>query len=212
MRKNVKEFVEIVRDTFDVNDPIYEFGSLQVKGQVGFADLRPLFVNKDYVGCDMQPGPGVDRILNLHQIDMESETVGTIICLDTLEHVEYPRKAIEEMFRILKPDGMIIISSVMNFPIHGYPNDYWRYTPEGFGSLLSSFRSFYIQYQGLRRFPHTIVGVGQKGGSGFSSAFVESAEKWRRSDLKSLRQWVLLITPPVLIPVIAWLYNRLIHR
>ena len=36
-------------------------------------------------------------------------------------HVEYPRRAMAEIHRILKDDGIVIISSVMNFPIHAYP-------------------------------------------------------------------------------------------
>jgi SAM-dependent methyltransferase len=212
MRKNVIEFARIVSSTLETVEPVYEFGSLQVKGQVGFADLRPLFQSKNYVGCDMQQGPGVDMIIDLHKIELESESVGTVLCFDTLEHVEYPRKAMGELYRILKPEGMIAISSVMNFPVHGYPNDYWRYTPAGFESLLSPFKSCYVQYQGLACFPHTIAGVGQKGRSGFPEEFLRRAEKWHHSDLRSFRQWILLSTPPVFVPILTRLYNRLMRR
>ena len=42
----VKQFVKIVAETMAITEPIFEFGSLQVSGQEGFADLRPLFPNK----------------------------------------------------------------------------------------------------------------------------------------------------------------------
>lgn len=105
------------------------------------AYVRDLFPKKglEYVGCDMRAGPGVDSVQNLHGLDIPDNTVGTIICLDTLEHVEYPRKALAEMHRVLKPNGVLVMSSVFNFPIHGYPNDYWRFTPEAFKSLLKDF-------------------------------------------------------------------------
>jgi len=54
MRQNVKEFVRVVSATLPIPEPIYEFGSFQVDRQLGFADLRPLFPNKEYVGCDMR--------------------------------------------------------------------------------------------------------------------------------------------------------------
>ena len=136
MRELIKQFVKICAETLPINEPIYEFGSLQVAGQEGFADLRPFFSVKKYVGADMRKGPGVDVLLNLHNIDLPSKSVGTALVLDTFEHVEYPRKAIDELYRILKPNGIIIISSVMNFPIHDHPADYWRFTPEAFKSLL----------------------------------------------------------------------------
>lgn len=163
MRKTIKDLVSIVASIFPIEEPIYEFGSLQVKGQEGFADLRPLFPGKEYVGADMRDGIGVDKILNLHKIDLPLESVGTVICLDTLEHVEYPHKALEEIHRVLKPNGIVLISSVMLWPIHDYPYDYWRFTPEAFRSLLKPFRVLFVGYAGKEDFPHTVIGMGCKG-------------------------------------------------
>ncbi|MDD1644903.1 MAG: hypothetical protein LUP93_01075 [Methanomicrobiales archaeon] len=101
MRPSIKKFVHICAEELPLEDPIYEFGSLQVPGQEGFADLRPYFPGRKYLGADMAPGPGVDVVLNLHHIDLPSESVGTAISCDTLEHVEYPRKALSELFKSL---------------------------------------------------------------------------------------------------------------
>ena len=57
MRESIKEFVKIVSETLPIPEPIFEFGSLQVPGQEGFADLRPIFPNKKYIGCDIREGP-----------------------------------------------------------------------------------------------------------------------------------------------------------
>ena len=84
----------------------------------------------------MREGPGVDRVLNIHEIDLASESVGTVLMLDTVEHVEFVRKAMEEVHRILKPSGILVVTSVMNFPIHSHPYDYWRFTPEGLKKLI----------------------------------------------------------------------------
>lgn len=162
MRESIKQFVKICAETLPISEPIYEFGSLQVHGQEGFADLRPLFPGKKYIGADMREGSGVDIVLNLHHINLSLESVGTVLILDTLEHVEFPRKAIEEIYRILKPCGILIISSVMNFPIHDYPYDYWRYTPEAFKSLLKPFTFSFVDLAGESNFPHTVVGIGFK--------------------------------------------------
>ena len=120
-----------------ISEPIYEFGALQVPRQEGFADLRPFFPGRKYIGADMQEGLGVDAILNLHNIELPSKSFGTVLIMDTLEHVEFARKAIEEVHRILTSEGILLISSVMYFPIHGYPQDYWRFTSEAFKSLLN---------------------------------------------------------------------------
>jgi SAM-dependent methyltransferase len=163
MRKSIKAFVEVCSKTLPIQDPIYEFGSMQVKGQEGFADLRPFFEGHKYVGVDMMAGVGVDEIQNLHNLTLPDNSVGMCVSCDTLEHVEYPRDAIREMYRVLKPGGFLILTSVMLFPIHSYPHDYWRFTPEGFKSLLSPFTSSYVSWNGDVRNPHTVVGVARKG-------------------------------------------------
>lgn len=94
MRESVKDLVRVVAETLPVAEPIIEFGSLQCPGQEGFADLRPLFRGKDYIGCDLHEGPGVDLVLDLHNINLPSGSAGTILCLDTLEHVEFCRDAL----------------------------------------------------------------------------------------------------------------------
>lgn len=207
MRQNIKDFAAIISRTLPIIEPIYEFGSLQVPGQIGFADLRPLFQGKDYVGCDMREGPGVDKVLNLHAIDLPSGSIGTVLCFDTLEHVEYPHKALEEIHRILKPDGMAVISSVMDFPIHDYPYDYWRFTPEAFKSILRPFSDSFVGFQGQESFPHTIVGVGFKGECPALAEFTGMYTKWQRRDRRSIEQIVRKLTPPILLPAIVGLYR-----
>ncbi len=163
MRYNVKNFMKIVKRTIPMDEPIYEFGSLQVPEQKpGFADMRMFFPDQEYVGCDMREGAGVDMIMDLHDIDLDDEIASTVLCFDTLEHVENPFIALKEMHRILKPNGIVIISSVMNFPIHDHPSDYWRFTPQAFELILKPFCHSFVGFQGNKKHPHTVVGIGFK--------------------------------------------------
>jgi len=198
-----RDFVAIIAKDIPTAEPVCEFGSLQVPGQEGFADLRQFFEGKQYIGADMREGLGVDKILNLHDIDLPSEHIGTVLSLNTLEHVEYPHKAMEEIYRILKPDGIAVISSVMDFPIHDYPYDYWRFTPEAFKSLLKPFADSFIGYVGREEFPHTIVGIGFKASSPPLAQFEEDYKKMKASyeyhaGIPFFRWMRKLITPPIL--------------
>jgi len=218
MNELVKEFVKIVTKNFPISEPIVEFGSLQVPGQEGFADLRPFFPKMEYVGCDMLKGIGVDRILDLHNIDLPSDSVGTVLIMNTLEHVTYPVRALEEVFRILKTDGLVIISSHMNFPIHEYPHDYWRFTPEGFRVLLNPFSSCFVEYAGIKGFPHTVVGIGSKGrpidriySYSFDMEFKDWKRRWYNPGGLTAR-WkriVERITPPILLPILRYGYGKI---
>ena len=162
MRPHVREFLELCAQTLACPEPVVEIGAFQVPGQEAISDLRPLFPGKTYIGCDMQPGLGVDRIENIHQLSFRAGEVGTFILSDTLEHVADPLRAMREIHRCLREDGVVIYSSVMNFPIHGYPNDYWRFTPEAFRSLAADFARAMIFFCGPKEFPHTVCGVAAK--------------------------------------------------
>jgi len=163
MRQSVKDYLLKVISRFPPIEPIYEIGSYRVKGQEEFADLRPFFPGKVYVGCDMRPGPGVDRIEDVHCLRIKSNSVGTILIMDTLEHVENVHRAMDEIYRVLMPRGMVIMSSVMNFPIHDYPSDYWRFTPKAFELLLKRFDYYEVEFDGDPSFPVGIYGFGIKG-------------------------------------------------
>ena len=163
MRQSVKDYLVKVLARYPAKEPIYEIGSYRVEGQEEFADLRPFFPGKGYVGCDMRPGLGVDRVEDVHSLKIRSNSIGTLLIFDTLEHVERVHQAMREIHRILKPGGMVILSSVMNFPIHDYPSDYWRFTPKAFELLLKRFPVSEVESDGDRQFPEGIYGFGIKG-------------------------------------------------
>jgi SAM-dependent methyltransferase len=160
MRKITREFTEMVVAEIPLPAPVVEIGSRQVEGHPELSDLRPLFPGKEFIGCDMLEGMGVDRIENIHKLTFEDNSVGTLIMLDTLEHVQYPFKAMEEVKRVLKPDGIVIMSSVMLCEIHGYPHDYWRFTPQGFETLLENFAALRVYYDLPEKYPRSVFGIG----------------------------------------------------
>jgi 2-polyprenyl-3-methyl-5-hydroxy-6-metoxy-1,4-benzoquinol methylase len=161
MRQNLKDLLSAVAGQHFRGGRVVEIGAYQVPGQEGFADLRPFFPGADYVGCDMRKGPGVDMIEDVHRLSFPNGSADWVICFDTLEHVYDPLLAMKELLRILAPDGIILISSVMNFQIHDYPGDYWRFTPEIFWHMLSSRLPFRrVMFQGDDLNPHTVIGIG----------------------------------------------------
>lgn len=157
----------------------------------------------------MCPGPGVDRIEDLHKLSLETESVGTALCLETLEHVEHCRVAVGEIFRVLKPSGLAVISSGMKEIIHPSPNDYWRFTPEGFQSLLNQFTHRHVIALGQSFFPHTVIGVGFKGDPAADpSTLWRVMDNWQRQQNKlaiSAGAVVKLVVPRGLLFLYLWL-------
>src|SRR5512145_2648422 len=121
MRPNVRAFAEAAVAAYGPQGPVYEFGAYQVAGQEAINNLRGLFPQTEYVGCDLRFGPGVDRIEDLAGLSLADATAGTILCLDTLEHVFEVRRAVSEMIRVLRPGGLLIVSVPLDFHIHEHP-------------------------------------------------------------------------------------------
>jgi hypothetical protein len=61
---------------------------------------------------------------------MDEEIYGTVLCLSVLEHVENPFAVFDGLYRSLKPQGLLILSTVFSFRYHPAPMDYWRFTPD----------------------------------------------------------------------------------
>lgn len=132
----LRGMIEATVRTFKMPGPIVEVGSYHVPGQEQLIDLRQLFAGQSYVGIDMRAGPGVDRVENVERMTMASRSVGTVVALSTLEHVRRFWLGMAELKRILRPDGVMILSTPFHFHIHNHPSDYWRFTPEALDSLL----------------------------------------------------------------------------
>lgn len=196
MRDNIRAFVAAAAETFPCRGPVYEFGSFIVDGQEQIGDLRPLFAGREYVGCDMRAGPGVDRVEDLACLTLPDESVETIVCVETLEHCFHVERAVAEMLRVLRPGGLLLISTPFQFHIHSYPDDYWRLTPSCLARLLAELPATMVGSQGVESFPHTSFAIGCKGPvpddfSNRADAFVRNfrAKLQALSAAESWKQW-----------------------
>lgn len=162
MRPHINAFFRVCAELLPCPEPVVEVGAYQVAGQEAITDLRPYFPGKAYIGCDMRPGRGVDRVEDIHDLSFQDGEVGTFLLADTLEHVWHPHLAFSELHRCLRDDGVAIFTSIMHFPIHSHPEDYWRFTPETFRELARPFAHAVVFYGGDPNFPHSVCGVAAK--------------------------------------------------
>jgi len=83
-------------------------------------------------------------------IPVKSNAVDCVKCTELLEHVEYPERVLEEISRVLKPNGTLILSAPFIFGIHGDPHDFQRFTDEKLGRMLEgNFHILTLKKQGL---------------------------------------------------------------
>jgi len=191
MNRSIKDFVKICSETLPVKSPVYEFGSRQMPGQEGYSNIRPFFDGIEFVGADYIAGPGVDIVLDLHHIDLPDNSVTTLVCMEVLEHVQFPFDALKEIYRVIKPGGMLIISVPMKLNIHGSPYDYWRYTPDGVKTLLLPFSQAFVGFCGDNDFPDNVVAIAIKDDKidlkSFEDAYTMWQKRWTPTSLKYIK-------------------------
>jgi SAM-dependent methyltransferase len=116
---------------------VLEIGSWIAPGQEAIVcrqTIAPLV--GEYVGLDMQSGNGVDIVSDAKQMPFADEEFHIIISTDCYEHVDWPRDVTHEAYRVLKQGGVFYLTTVFDFQIHGYPDDFWRFTPNCIRLLL----------------------------------------------------------------------------
>jgi len=144
MTKPLREIIRIILETLPAPGRVLEIGSRQAINQRRLANLRSLLPGSEYTGVDMQKGPGVDVVADAVDLPFEDGEFDLVICLETLEHAKEPWKVAREIERVLSRNGIAIVSSQQNFPLHMHPSDYFRFTPYGLKSLFEKLRFNFV--------------------------------------------------------------------
>jgi SAM-dependent methyltransferase len=147
-----------IAETFALPEPMVEIGALQVDGQESL-NVRGLFPGREYTGLDLRPGRGVDHVADAERLPQPDGSVGTLIAMNTFEHVRCFWRAFAEVRRVLRHDGAFILSCPFFFRVHNYPHDYWRFTPAAFEVLLEDYPSRIIGWHGARQRPANVWAV-----------------------------------------------------
>jgi len=110
----------------------------------GRAPYRQMVPHTQYMTLDVDPTKHPDICCDLHHVQWASSYFDTILATEVLEHLYDPRQAVREMFRLLKDGGVCVLSTRFIHPIHGVPNDYYRFTADGLRHLFSDFQDVQV--------------------------------------------------------------------
>jgi SAM-dependent methyltransferase len=85
-----------------------------------------------YVSLDVDASTHPDFVISPDgRWPVESATIDVVLCTQVLEHVENLELFRSEIDRILKADGLIVLSVPFLYGEHDAPRDYWRFTAAG---------------------------------------------------------------------------------
>ncbi len=86
----------------------------------------------NYIGVDIGDNNQADIIIKeSEKIPLKKMTIDAVLSTQVLEHVRDANFYLAECLRLLKRNGLIILSTHGLWPYHKFPKDYRRYTREG---------------------------------------------------------------------------------
>ena len=100
-------------------------------------DYRPYFPNAFAVTKRKEKPADLHVDLYYRELSkIESESYEIIVCTGLLEHIPDPQQLIDDMHRILKRGGKLIISGSAVFSFHECPDDFFHFTPFSFRMMF----------------------------------------------------------------------------
>ncbi len=114
---------------------ILEVGSREVTGSYG---LRQRLHHAEYVGFDYYPGPNVDVAGDAHRLSQLVEgRFDVVFSTAVFEHLAMPWVVAEEIARVLKPGGLLVLETHFSYSAHERPWHFFQFSDMGLRALFS---------------------------------------------------------------------------
>ncbi|OQW92970.1 MAG: hypothetical protein BWK79_13580, partial [Beggiatoa sp. IS2] len=135
------------------------------------------------------------------QLPFSDDSMDTVLLLDVLEHLPNPEACLQEIVRILKPTGKLVLKVPFLYPLHDVPLDFQRWTQFGL-------RQFTQRY-GLTIHQETATGQPIETAALLANiALTKTVLNWIRHKHPALILAVLLPFTILFINLLSWLINR----
>lgn len=96
-------------------------------------------VVSEHIGLDHAESPHGSDDVNVvgvaDNLPFEQNSFDTVLMTQVIEHLENPSRVFSEIYRVLKPNGKVIVAWPFLYPIHEAPRDFYRYTKYGMKHL-----------------------------------------------------------------------------
>jgi len=133
---NVKYLISLLKDQNSEPKVLFIGGGSLGRGMKPFYDDDALKV----IGFDIYSSPLVQFIADAHQIPLANESIDCVVIQVVLEHVLDPSQVVSEIYRVLKPNGLIYAETPFLQQVHEGAYDFTRFTESGHRYLFKNFQ------------------------------------------------------------------------
>jgi len=110
-------------------------GSLLDVG-AGLGPYRKYTSCEKYTSLESNPDLNPTVVGTADEMPFNEKVFDSVLCTEVIEHMPEPEEVIQEIYRVLKPGGKLLLSTPMSWCLHYEPNDYYRFTKYGLKYLL----------------------------------------------------------------------------
>lgn len=198
-RSSLLHEIKIFAQSLDHHKDVLDVGC-------GLKPYQRFFSVKRYIGIDIEGGGHddnakiVDAFFDGKNIPYSSSHFDAVICTQVLEHAEDPVALLEECFRVLRKDGVILISMPFMYPEHEIPYDYQRYTQFQHTKLLTRIGFSHISVRKTTGFFGTFAQL--------FSIFIFESITFRASLVKTLLSIIVLAPIQSIGLVLDMIFSR----
>ena len=163
MENMYKCFTRYVAPTFQDRNliKVLDIGGVDINGS-----YREIFSSDQFAYSSADTDPNQDADIHLpdnYQLPLPSESFDIVLCGQTLEHCEFFWLLFDEMIRVLRPDGLLLVIVPSTGPIHRFPVDCYRFYPDSLGALAKYSQCNLVDHWRDERGPwQDLVGVFSK--------------------------------------------------
>jgi len=186
----------------DINNISYSFKGKILDIGSGTQPYKPLIIKNasfaTYITLDLKPTRQYpdppDIVWDGKSIPLADNSIDNALATEVFEHLPSPETMLHEIFRVLKPDGLLFFTTPFLWRLHGVPFDEYRNTPFSLKRLLKN--------AGFKDIKLSALG-------GPDASLAQTLSIWIKGRSKN-RSYRILIMPLLLLlftPVV-WLLNK----
>lgn len=105
--------------------------------------------NIAYQGVDIDWNPHADIYIENGRINLPDNSVDVVLSTQVLEHVEDYNQYLKEAYRILKKDGLLLLTTHGYWMYHPDPTDFWRWTSAGLKKIVQDNDFEVVAFKGI---------------------------------------------------------------